>query len=192
MARPREFDRDEALDKAMRLFWARGYAATSTEELVSAMGIGRQSLYDTFGDKRQLYLEALRRYHTVRAEVPGLPAPGQSIIEAIRQMLLHVLEKPEGEREMGCMGINATTAFCGSEPEALALARRTAERIEHAYSALVELGVARGEFRPGLDARAAGRFLYVTLQGLTVRAQAGAPPEALREAIDFAMGSLRN
>lgn len=190
MARPREFDRDEALEKAMRLFWAQGYAATSTEELVSAMGIGRQSLYDTFGDKRQLYLEALRRYHAAKSEMPTLPEPGESVAGAIRQALLRVVEKPQAEREIGCMGINATSAFCGIEPEASALALKTAARVEHAFAALVELGMARGEFPATLDAEAAGRFLYVTLQGLTVRAQAGAAPDTLREAVDFTMGSL--
>jgi TetR/AcrR family transcriptional repressor of nem operon len=57
MVRPREFDRDEALDRATRAFWAKGYASTSTEDLLAAMNIGRQSLYNAFGDKRKLYLE---------------------------------------------------------------------------------------------------------------------------------------
>src|SRR6202030_156629 len=62
MARPREFDREEALECATGVFWAKGYASTSTDELLAAMGIGRQSLYNTFQDKRALYLEALERY----------------------------------------------------------------------------------------------------------------------------------
>ena len=69
MARPREFDREVALERATCVFWAKGYASTSTEDLLAAMGIGRQSLYNAFVDKRALYLEALERYkrHHVRS-----------------------------------------------------------------------------------------------------------------------------
>src|SRR5580700_1977514 len=62
MARPREFDRDAAIERAMSVFWRKGYAATSTGDLLRAMNIGRQSMYDTFGDKHLLYLEALEKY----------------------------------------------------------------------------------------------------------------------------------
>ena len=78
MARPKAFDVDQALERAMELFWRQGYLATSLPDLVEHMGIGRQSLYDTFGDKRQLFLQALDRYAAVmiggalgRLEEPG-------------------------------------------------------------------------------------------------------------------------
>src|SRR5260370_8746508 len=64
VARPKEFDREDALRRAIPVFWERGFAGTSTDDLVGAMGIGRQSLYDTFGDKRRLFLAALRTYNT--------------------------------------------------------------------------------------------------------------------------------
>ena len=66
MARPREFDRDAAVERAMSVFWRKGYAATSTDDLLRAMKIGRQSMHDTFGDKRRLYVEALKRYSKER------------------------------------------------------------------------------------------------------------------------------
>jgi TetR/AcrR family transcriptional repressor of nem operon len=65
MARHKEFDRDAVLHKAMEVFWSRGYGATSIQDLVKHMGINRQSLYDTFGDKHALYLQALDRYGEV-------------------------------------------------------------------------------------------------------------------------------
>jgi TetR/AcrR family transcriptional regulator, transcriptional repressor for nem operon len=62
MPRPKEFDRNAAVERAMSVFWLKGYAATSTDDLLRAMKIGRQSMYDTFGDKWRLYVEALERY----------------------------------------------------------------------------------------------------------------------------------
>jgi AcrR family transcriptional regulator len=77
MARPKEFERDTALDDAIAIFCDHGYEGTSTEVLLGKMGIGRQSLYDTFGDKRRLYLEALQRYAegNVASQIAALNVP---------------------------------------------------------------------------------------------------------------------
>ena len=189
MARTKEFDRGEVLERAMRLFWSQGYAATTTDDLLVAMGISRQSLYDTFGDKQALYFEALRLYHHDMAPPADMPV-GPSALGTIRQWLLRVTDKPAEDRKRGCMGINATVSFCGAEATVTGLAQGTAERAERVFTGLVEAGIERGEFDAELDAAAAGRFLYVTLQGLTVRAQAGASPKALRGAVDFALRSF--
>src|SRR6185369_6883576 len=86
VARVKEFDRDGALDKAMCVFWTKGYEATSLGDLLSAMGIARQSLYDTFGDKRALFGEALARYQqsrgdSLRAVLDGAPSVRRAIRE---------------------------------------------------------------------------------------------------------------
>ncbi len=175
----------------MRLFWRQGYAATSTDDLVEAMGIGRQSLYDTFGDKQGLYLEALRLYHMGKSG--DVLAPGAAPLtarETIRRALLRPVDRPAGERAMGCMGINATVSFCGAEPQVAALAGNTARAVEEAFAGMVARGVEAGEFSASIDAEAAGKFLYTTLQGLTVRAQADAEPAALRQTVDFALTTL--
>lgn len=190
MARTKEFDRGEVLDRAMRMFWAHGYAATTTDDLLGAMGISRQSLYDTFGDKQSLYLEALRLYHHDKAQPSEGPVKGKTALESIRRSLLRVVDRSVEKRSMGCMAINATVSFCGAEPVVTVLAAGTSDRAEREFANMVELGIEQGEFAPDLDAAAAGRFLYVTLQGLTVRAQAGASPTALRSAVDFALRSL--
>ena len=93
MARHKEFERDEALRKAMEVFWARGYGATSMQNLVEHMGINRQSLYDTFGDKHSLYLEALDRYQEVESrkifELLEKPGP---VKKALKQVFADVIE----------------------------------------------------------------------------------------------------
>lgn len=174
----------------MHLFWARGYAATTTDDLLEAMGISRQSLYDTFGDKQALYLEALRLYHHARAQPSEAPPRGDTARDSIRLWLLRTVDRPADERGRGCMGINATVSFCGADTTVAALAAGTAARAEREFADLVMVGIECGEFDAGLDVAAAGRFLYVTLQGLTVRAQAGASPKALRSAVDLALKAL--
>jgi AcrR family transcriptional regulator len=190
MARTKEFDRGEALARAMALFWRQGYATTSTDELVAAMGIGRQSLYDTFGDKQKLYFEALRSYHSQVTRIPNQPAPRHTALDTIRSVLTQVIDRPREVREMGCMGINATTSFCGTEPQVEQMAQTSAAYAEGAFRSVVELGIEAGEFDPAIDPEIAGRFLYTTLQGLTVRAQAGADPDAMRSTVAFALKTL--
>ena len=191
MARTKEFDSDEALGRAMDLFWRQGYATTSTEDLVKVMGIGRQSLYDTFGDKQKLYFEALRRYHSrVGTLIPNQPGARQTALDTIRGVLMHVIDRPREMRERGCMGINATTSFCGSEPQVEQMAQTSAAYAEGAFRSVVELGIEAGEFNPGLDAVAAGRLLYTTRPGQKVRAQAGAHPAAMRGTEAVALQTL--
>src|SRR5260370_34278679 len=88
MARPREFDRGEALKRALAVFWEKGFEATSTDDLVRAMSIGRQSMYDTFGDKHQLYLETLQLYEAnsgaeLFKRIYETPAPSVAICDYI-------------------------------------------------------------------------------------------------------------
>ncbi len=87
MARPREFERDVVLDRAMQVFWSRGYEATSIQHLVDRMGIQRGSLYDTFGDKRALFFAAINRYDRVVTAklVAVLEEPGSGK-DAIRRL----------------------------------------------------------------------------------------------------------
>src|SRR2546421_11571470 len=99
-ARHKEFDRDETLQKAMEVFWSRGYEAASIEDLVKHMGINRQSLYDTFGDKHRLYLLALDRYREVegRRIFELLEQPGP-VKESLRRLFKGVVERSLCDRE---------------------------------------------------------------------------------------------
>src|SRR5260370_39145007 len=108
VARPKEFDREVALRHAIQVFWKKGFARTSAEDLVAAMGIGKQSLYDTFGDKRRLFLEALRTYnsHGVAVLVKRV-AGGASRIAAIEGVLGDLANEQPYKRALGCMVVNS-------------------------------------------------------------------------------------
>src|SRR5229473_2674978 len=118
MARPKEFDRDVAVARAMSVFWSKGYAATSTDDLLQAMKIGRQSMYDTFGGKRRLYIEALERYQ--RESVAGHIKRLRSIaspLAAIEALLIGVISSDRSTREKGCMGVGAICEFGNADTE---------------------------------------------------------------------------
>src|SRR5258707_1900758 len=117
MARPREFDRGEVLKRALAVFWEKGYEATSTDDLVRAMGIGRQSMYDTFGDKHQLYLEALRLYEAnsgaeLFKRIYETPSP----FVAICDYILSIADGTSADRARGCFYVNATNELAPSDP----------------------------------------------------------------------------
>jgi TetR/AcrR family transcriptional repressor of nem operon len=192
MARPKEFDREAALAAAMRVFWAKGYDATSTDDLRHAIGIGRQSLYDTFGGKRTLYLEALRRYQdeSVAARIKTLRAAA-SPLSAIEQFLVAVARETPTQRAMGCMGVRAICDFGTSDPDVSALGKSAGTVVESALEDTLRKAKAKNEVRSSVNVRAAAQFLQATLTGLKVAARAGSTPNALRGIAEVAIDGLR-
>ena len=192
MVRPREFDRDEALDRATRVFWAKGFASTSTEDLLAAMNIGRQSLYNAFGDKRKLYLEALDRYqresnaaHLDRLNSSASPLGG---IEAI---LLGLIAEDDCVRALGCMGVSAIGEFGAADPELVMLRSKTGPKLFRRLVERIREGQACGEVDPAIDVREAAAFLQMTMQGIQLAARAGGDAKSLRALARFAISRLR-
>src|SRR5467141_1819369 len=109
MGRHKEFDRAEALHKAMEVFWSRGYEAASIQDLVGAMGINRQSLYDTFGDKHSLYLSALETYRQEQEQnLLALLDPPGSIKQKLQMVCDKVIEESVTDKtHRGCFMNNA-------------------------------------------------------------------------------------
>ena len=191
MARPREFDRDAALDKARRVFWAKGFAGTSTDDLREAMGIGRQSLYGAFGDKRTLYLEALDTYqqrtnasHLKRLRDPASPLKG------IEDLLTGLVADDDCERVLGCMGVGSVGEFGITDEElnmrrskaSTVLGQRIIERIKE--------GQQMGEIDAGLDVAEASAFVQMTMTGLQLAARGGATAADLKSMARFAVQRL--
>ena len=130
MARPKEFDQEKALHRAISVFSQKGFAATSTDDLMHAMDVGDESVYDTFGDKRALFLKALEVYvvESVRAINVELQTPG-SPLAAVRRALIHFTERNDLSSTDGCMGINAVCEF-GMRDEDVTQITRSAARVQ--------------------------------------------------------------
>ena len=187
MARPKEFDEDGALRKAIRLFSQQGFAATSTENLMRAMGVGRQSMYDTFGDKRALFLRALEMYvtesvHAVRAE---LEKPG-SALSAIQNALVTFAERNDLSSAEGCMGLNAISEFGQRDSEVTRITRRAAQVQRQALMLTLTRAKAEGELDADVDLESMADFFESTLAGIRMAAKAGKSRRALRNIAIFA------
>jgi AcrR family transcriptional regulator len=192
MARPREFDRDLALRRAMHVFWEHGYEATSTDDLLRAMGIGRQSMYDAFGDKHRLYLEALQLYETeTGSELFGRFTRASSPFAALCDCVLSVTEGSPLDLSRGCFHVNATTELASSDPDVGAMVRTSGSRCVAAFEDILKEAKRRGEVDPSVDERVAANFLLNTIRGLRVSAKAGVPPDDLRGIASLAISRLK-
>jgi AcrR family transcriptional regulator len=181
MARPKEFDKDTALHKAIRLFSQQGFAATSTDELMRAMDVGRQSMYDTFGDKRALFLRALETYVTESVDTirDTLEANGPALA-AIQNALVSFAERKDLSSAEGCMGINAVCEFGHRDAEVNQIVREAARRQREALMDVLTRARSGGELRDAVDINGLADFFESTLAGIRVAAKGGKSRQALR------------
>jgi TetR/AcrR family transcriptional regulator, transcriptional repressor for nem operon len=192
MARHKEFNQDEALQKAMEVFWSRGYEAASINDLVKHMGINRQSLYDTFGDKHTLYLLAFDRYREVegRKMLELLERPGQ-VKKTLRLLFQGVVEGSLCDQaRRGCFIGNAMSELAGRCPETAAKACCDIAAVEEALYRTLLRGKKNGEIKNGRDLRAVARFLYSSLQGLQLMAKATQDRRMLEDVIKVTLSVL--
>ena len=189
MARPSEFDRDEAITEAIKVFARHGYEAASTSDLLACMGIARQSLYGAFGDKRRLYIEALRHYAAASvAQIQEALASGGPA-EGIEAALLVGLGS-SADVETGCLGVGSIVEFSRSDPDINAENDAAAALLIAAFAERVGEGVAAGAFEAGLDTEAAARMLLALRSGLKVSARGGATQADLKETAGLGLRAL--
>jgi AcrR family transcriptional regulator len=191
VARQREFDRVDTLNKALEVFWQKGYAATSTADLLEAMQIGRQSMYDTFGDKHSLYLEALRQYCDASTADLLRGLKGSSALDAIDNMLQGFAARPKRDNVKGCMGVNAICEFGTSDAGINAVHHSSGAQVNSAVERMLRAAAAAGEIPAGTDIQQAAAFVVATLSGMKVCAKAGGSIATLRAIARFAIQGLR-
>lgn len=192
MARHKEFDRDEVLQRAMEVFWSRGYEAASIQDLVEHMGINRQSLYDTFGDKHALYLQALDRYREVETrKLFELLEQRGSVRKALRQLFGEVVVRSlcDGERR-GCFMVNATSELASRCKATAARTCSNMDAMENAFYRALVRGKKEGELKGVRDHRAVARFLYCNLQGLVLMAKATQDRKRLEDVVKVTLSVL--
>ncbi len=191
IGRPREFDRDAALEAAMFQFWRKGFAATSIKDLCDAMGVRSPSLYAAFGSKEALYLEALEHYARIGGPpVWGELAAGETARASVEALLMAGAESlPEsGAGPAGCM---AMLAAVGDEwPTMIAeAAKKLRLDMLGMLRSRLQAGVANGDLPATTDTDSLSRFYLGVFQGMAIQARDGASPEALRGLAAVAMAA---
>lgn len=188
MGRPREFDVDQALDKALAVFWRKGYEGTSLSDLTEALGVNRPSLYAAFGNKEELFRKALDRYADDRTVAlhEALDAPtARAVFERLLRGTADFLTERGNPR--GCLMVQGAQA-CSDEAEPVrrALVERRAEA-----QAMIRRRFQRakdeGDLPAGLDPADLARYVYTLLEGFAVRAAAGNSRRELHRVVDLAL-----
>ena len=192
MARPREFDVDSALEHAMQAFWAKGFNATSLDQLCAATGLSRSSLYAAFGGKRALLRRSIERYETQGVARIGAalarPGPVREVIAAfVRDVIDRIVAGP-GRR--GCFLGNCAAELARNDREIAARVRRSLDRIECLFRDALARGQARGEISPAADIEATARFLIAGIQGLRLLGKANPDRAALEGVARVMLGCL--
>lgn len=191
MARPRSFDADEVLAKAMQVFWANGYTATSLDDITAATGVNKPSLYAAFGDKQALFRHVLDRYHAMllahmKASLEKPPTPRA----AIRDWFLGFLPSCSGPRATGCLSVNATLEAASLDAAVLKAIHAFDAREEKLLEAAIRRGIAAGEFAPRLDPKSAAHHLMAAQKGFLVLSRGHPAPAATRRAMEQALSAL--
>jgi TetR/AcrR family transcriptional repressor of nem operon len=191
VARPKEFDPEQALDRAVDLFWSKGYEATSIQDLVEALGINRSSLYGTFGDKHALYLAAIDRYcrevvDPSAGELDKAAAP----LAAIRQLFLGIPNLAARRGKRGCLLCNAAVERAPVDPDVKAEVSGGFGRLGTAFRRALERARAGGELDDDADPAALADYLLSGYVGLIVLAKSGRKPTQLRRTAELILAPL--
>ncbi len=191
MSRVKEFDEAEVLDQALELFRARGFNQTSFADLTTELGVSRQSLYDTYGDKQTLFHSALKRY--LDRAVEGLtrkledPSPVRQVIAELFERM--IAGNCEG-KSPGCFMVNSMVELAPHDPDTRALAIAHARAVEALFASRLSAAQRQGEIARTKDPIALARFLYSTILGMAVSIRAFGDRDSVRDSTRIALQVL--
>lgn len=191
MARPKEFDRQTALDKAMNLFWLRGYEATTMTDLRRAMGIGRQSLYDTFGDKKQLFSEVLDQYVSFNDANVAEMLTNDLGIAGIRSFLDARVRMLSSGVRRGCLMMNTCVELVPHDPAVASKIQAGLITMQEGFEAALRGAIQQGQLAKNADVSNLAVFLTSQVAGMVVMAKNHASREQLQAVADLTLEALK-
>lgn len=193
MARPREFDEEDAVRRASRTFWTHGYQATSIRDLESATGLVAGSLYKAFGSKRELFLLCLEQYMKEESYLALLlKLFDKPFEEALRRIFDLIIESTSerSPRPAGCLATNLVAELLNVDPELGDAAATGLAEMHKALRIRIKWAVENGDLSSGQDVEALAAYLMVVIQGMLLLSTSTRDVNAMRAASDVALRSL--
>lgn len=192
MARSKEFNEEEALDKAMEIFWRQGFEKTSIQDLVDQMGIHRRSLYDTFGDKHALFVQTLERYESlIAAQIRKQITEEMTTVESIRK-IFELAISSDNANPKGCLMVNTAVELSLLDNEVSQRIKSAFKQTENLIADLLIRGQARGEVARSFDISELARYIHNALIGVRVLVKMTANPKEFDSTIDLTLSILKN
>lgn len=191
MARPREFDPDEVLSQVMDIFWKEGFEKTSFSMIEERTGVKKASLCAAFGDKRSLFLTALRHYHESGLQASKLLFDQPSPKEAIRQKLLAAADMATGVKaKRGCFHVNCIIELAPHDPEISSIVKDFSERLADEITTVIHRGQHAGEFKTDVEPSTLAKYVIALIYGLSVVGKSGMRAAEIERIVDVALASL--
>ena len=193
MARTREFDETEVLDKAVDLFWLKGYNATSANDLVKGLGLSRSSIYATFTDKRTLFIKSLDRYRKRNVkQILSMVQQSDDILKTIAEIFkLIVSQDITAKIPKGCLMVNTGVEMAPHDNEIAKIIHENGQDIENTFKVAIEKGQALGQIPRSYDAEALARFIHNNIVGLRVAVKSNTEGKVLDDIMKICLSVLK-
>ncbi|WP_159467855.1 TetR/AcrR family transcriptional regulator [Dyadobacter sp. 3J3] len=194
MARSKEFNEELVLDKAMDLFWFKGYNGISAQELVDGLSLSRSSLYDTFGDKRTLFIRSLRRYRSkITGDMISLLDNAEDVPAVIKEIFQATARECLGENSSkGCFMVNSRIELAPHDAEIAEIIRENRQAIENSFFAAIKRGQEMRQISTIQSAKALSGFFVNNLWGLKAYSKSQPEKEIIDGTVEIVLSVLEN
>jgi len=192
MARTKEFSETEALDKALEIFWQKGYNATSANDLVNELGLSRSSIYSTFTDKRTLFIKALKRYSQINIEnVLEEVKQSDNIPETIAAVFNKIITQDEtAQISKGCFIVNTGIELAAHDMEIAEIVNHNKVNVESVLKVAIKKGQNLGQITKAYTPEMLARFIFNNVSGLRVAIRSNNDKKELKQVINMCLSIL--
>lgn len=192
MPRVKLFDREEVLQKAIELFWKQGYNATSINDLVSHLGLSRSSLYDTFGDKHELFEQAFEHYQKTNTDsLHAYLNSQENVRHGLSQLFVKSIDTALHDPDRkGCLMVNTTTEMVPGDEAIRQKLIENRNILEGMFEEFIAKGVKSGELNPDMDTSAVASLMFTIYNGLNVTAKINPDRNAMLRSVEAALTVL--